>query len=99
MIDIAVKDKRYIKAHVRQGLRGRRDVKAGAGRFCEAMRRESGRKAFCEAQLLDAKAGERRFCEAGRRESERVSVFTRRGDVKASEKHFCEAQLDAKAVW
>ena len=28
MIDIAVKDKRYIKAHVRQSLRGRRDVKA-----------------------------------------------------------------------
>ena len=43
MIDIAVKDKRYIKAHVRQGLRGRRDVKAGEKRFGMAQ--------------LDAKAG------------------------------------------
>ena len=77
MIDIAVKDKRYIKAHVRQSLRGQCDVKAGAGRFCEAMRRESGRKAFCEAQL-DAKAGEKHFCEA-------------QLDAKAGEGRFCGA--------
>ena len=56
MIDIAVKDKRYIKAHVRQSLRGRRDVKAGERRFCEGRDVKASEKHFCEAQL-DAKAG------------------------------------------
>ena len=68
MIDIAVKDKRYIKVHVRQGLRGRRDVKAGEKRFGMAqLDAKAGAGRFCEGR--DVKAGEKRFCEATRRES------------------------------
>ena len=51
MIDIAVKDKRYIKAHVRQSLRGRGDVNANEWAFLRgATWCESGRGAFSAAR-------------------------------------------------
>lgn len=46
--------------HVRRRLRGRGDVKAGEGRFCEATRRERGRVSVF-ARRRDVKAGEGRL--------------------------------------